>query len=263
MTHPIRLPTYLWMGPPKIGKSLAAIRCFGPQALWYSFDSGAMAPAIQSDLNPWRKNCDLASGDDGHTHSAACGKVLIPRNIDCFSVTDPFGEVLVALEVARALAADGLVSFVIFDTLTTFADRLYRQITIDERVRTTFGDANRELGSRVKRIIDLALEIGVGVVFLTHEREPQSINGRSTPGGPLLAGDLVKSVPGLVDSVYRFGYGVSGIKTTRIVYCPENDAEWRVGCRWGALVGQRPADDIREVVQTAIRRAIELHELSQ
>lgn len=264
----MRLPTYIWLGPPKCGKSVAGIRCVGPHALWMSFDAGATSPAIQTEMNPWRENCEFAEGDAdasgaAHVHVEKCGDVRIPLSVDCLSVADPHGEAMAVLDAARTLVAEDRISYIVCDSFSTYADRVYRRLTLDQGIDEGYGRANRALAKYAKRFIDACVEIGCGVILITHEREPQTIEGKFTPGGPLLPGDLVRSVPGMVDSVYRFGYGAKGTTTQRIVSCPKIDTQRNIACRWGALSGERPADDIRDIFAEGVRRCVKYHELQE
>ena len=180
-------PTLLLCGPAGIGKSASIVKALNPDTtFWICTERGALLPAKNKEINPSGKLPDYVEILD---YTSACEQVAaVIKN-----VLDGKGK--------RAYNA------IVIDTLSALADMEYTRIRKVEGFRKEFGDANKELGMRVNSILWKLLDSNLLVVCTAHEKEPMNINGKITPGGPKLPGDLSKSVFSMFDLVLRCDLG--------------------------------------------------------
>ena len=242
----MKAPRVIIYGPPKIGKTVLAIQAVGRAAAWLSCDAGAIAPATVAVLNPWRTHCklrgDVIGIDTGHAHVSGCGELVIPKQIECIDPDKPFEEMLRAVVAMEKAVHAGKIGAVVIDTFSAFSDREWRRITMDDGIKEGYAKANRALANSVKRIIDRIVAMQILMVGLCHEREPTEFEGKKTPGGPLFAGDLVKSVPGMVDSVLRCDTDWVDGQAVRVLKCDPTNRTRLSGDRWHVVNGTVPFD---------------------
>ena len=183
MKNGFKPPTLLLCGPSGIGKSSSIIRALNPKStFWICTERGALLPAKNLEINPSGETPDFTEVLD---YSSAYEKT-----------TEAVRKVLDGY-------AKGQYNAVVLDTLSSLADMEYTRIRAIEGTRREFGDANKELALRLNQILWQMLDSKLLVVCIAHEKDPTTFNGKTTPGGPKLPGDLVKSVPSMFDLVLR------------------------------------------------------------
>ena len=183
-----------------------------------------------------------------------------PLRIGCFSITDPEAEVDRVIEgvLPEAVKKHGL-SAAILDTGSELADRIF----VVEAVRC--GNNGMVLyprvGSIFKTILRKLLALNLWVIAIFHEREPNTIQGRFSRGGPKLPGKLVEDAPGLFDTILHAtiasGGGMDldgGSGAQRVYRCDPLSSEWVAGDRFNATLPEQPMD-LRPIMYRAMRRA--------
>ena len=204
----IQAPAALLYGPSGVGKTVAVLRALTPErTVWISTERGALKPAGNPQLNPWHPRR--------------------PREVVCLHVSEGksdgvHGEMLEAVEGARALVARGEVANVVIDTLSSYARRLDHHVRTVIGVGREYGKAADAIGAHLLPYLDRIYELcatvrrpsgvwGATVVALCHERDPfqpapdrsGGTQQRPTPGGPDLPGALAKKVRHDFDLVLR------------------------------------------------------------
>lgn len=229
-------PTILLYGGSGIGKTSAVIQALRPQSTyWITTERGALIPATDPSINHWG---------------------AIPAQCECLSTDDPFRELDQAVKSTCALVRAGKYAAIVIDTLSSWAEREYLKIATVERVPESYGRANRTLRNRLLPLVNRCLEAGAILVTICHEKDPQTIEGRSRPGGPKLPGDLLETIPSLFDQVIRIGVE-SDLQNgaVRVARVNELDRSWVTKDRYGVI--KRPSEplDLRAFITRAIERS--------
>lgn len=233
-------PKILVYAKSKFGKTLGFIRAFGPHALWITTEHGALNPALNPDLNPWR---------------TSDGKPVMPDSIRVVSETNAYDELLTAIDgpVARAMATKRYKA-VIIDTLTEWADRVWLPIAKAKTIKDFGRSYTENLYPKVKTAIRRLMDLGVWVGATAHERSSVEIEGRLTLGGPMLPGRLVEMAPSYFDVVVHGQVQVlNGVKQ-RVFLCDSLDDTWITGDRYGVCAPIEAADLPTIVKRIASRR---------
>lgn len=183
----LKLPTVLVTGPTAIGKTTSVLRALNPRSTyWICTERGALNVATDPELNPWG---------------------YVPDFDETLTTTHPHEECLALVRKGLAGYRAGKYAAIVIDTLSSVCDREYTRIRMIEKTQEAYGRANRILAMRIQQFIWELLDSGALVVCIAHEREAVNIEGKLVPGGPKLAGDLVRSVPSLFDMVLRCSVG--------------------------------------------------------
>lgn len=227
MTH----PTILLSGPTKIGKTVSVIRATGPSAFWLCTERGALVPAIDPELNPYG---------------------VIPSYIECLDPEKPWEEAMAAV---RAAIKTNKFGAIVVDTLSSLADREFVRIRVKDHVKEDFGRANKLLADRIKSLVWEVIDSGLVFIATAHEREPTTIEGRFTPGGPKLPGRLVEDVPSLFSIVLRCDTAAgSDGRPKRVFRCDPLDRSYLTGDRYNVVTDGMDMD-LKLVLRSAVEKA--------
>lgn len=220
-------------GRTKIGKTVDANRCF-QKALVVETERGA-------------------------TNSVRAFLRRDVLRVKAFSIDEPEEEInrVITSVLPEAIAKHG-VTAVILDTGSELADRIF--VVEAKRCGNNGMVLYPRVGSVFKTILRKILALDVWVVAIFHEREPGSIQGRFSRGGPKLPGRLVEDAPGLFDMILHatltsgaVSDNLDGATGRRRVYrCDPLDAEWVSGDRYNAALDEQPMD-LRPIMFRAIR----------
>ena len=228
-----RPPTLLLCGPSGVGKSASIIKALNPKTtFWICTERGALLPATNKEINP--------SGQ-------------LPEYVEVLDYAYANEGVNEAVRKVLDGHSKGKYNAVVVDTLSSLADMEYTRIRKLEGVRKEFGDANKELGLRIKTILWELMNTNMVVICIAHEKEATNFNGKITPGGPNLPGDLIKSVPSMFDLVLRCDLGADKDgKVKRVVrHNPYDLKKFQTKDRLG-VVNDGDDLDIRSILTKAI-----------
>ena len=227
----MNMPSVMIVGPSAIGKTTAVAQALQPKStFWLCTEPGALSPMFDPALNHWGS---------------------LPRSVELLSPKDPVKEVRSFLPQIAAEHRSGLVNAVVIDTLSSLADREYNYIRLVKGVDESYGRANRAVSLSVCSLLYDLLQIrSLFTVCIAHEKESQTIEGRFTPGGPRLAGDLVRSVPAMFDEVLR----VAVENRQRIIKVDPLDRSFLTKDRLG-VVTDGEALDLRSIFKRMVARA--------
>ena len=237
----MKRPTLLLTGTSGVGKSTAVLRATHPATtLWICCERGALQVAHAPELNPWR--------------NGSATTPLIPHHVEALSPAQPFEEVDRIVRATVPQIRDGKIKAVVIDTLSSLCDREYARIRMGDKVPESYGKANRMLAMRLQSILWHLLDTEAMVIAIAHEREPTTIEGKFMPGGPKLAGDLVRSVPALFDMVLRLRIGLdSDGKPQRQIAVDPMKQDYLTKDRFAVAVDGEPAD-LRAILMRAVER---------
>lgn len=256
--RPIEPASILIYGPSKRGKSTQFIRAFGPKCIWIVCERGAIWPATNPELNPWR---DPKSGG-----------IVLPRNlvrepkprsdlsldyVECLSTTEPYKEVNSVLEeYVLPGIAERRYGAVVIDGLTEWVERVWALIAprINAKENAHGKAYTSNLYPKVKGVIRRVTEANAWVGAVAHERAPNEFEGRARPGAPSLVGALAETAPNFFDIVVhaRIGRGPDG-RRARLFDCDTLDLDWITGDRFGVCAESEPAD-LKEILKRIAAR---------
>lgn len=240
----------LLFGVSKTSKSTAFIKAFGPKCFWIVGERGALNPATQPDLNPWRD---------------AEGKIVLPRNVakdptrrkggsldyvNCLATEDAFGEVRKAIDTYLIPGInEGFYGAVVIEGMTDWVERIWAPIgkNISSPENAHGKGYSNKLYPMVKGIVRDLLSLGLWTGAVAHEKPPGDFEGRKRRGQPNLVGDLGASMPGAFDMVLRATIGVYNGKRDRLIHCDTLDPSWITGERFGVCPPVEPTD-MRKII---------------
>ena len=236
----IQAPAALIYGPSGVGKTVAALRALTPEkTIWISTERGALKPASSPMLNPY------------HPRK--------PKEIVCLHAAqgrsdNVHAEVKAAVAEACRLVAQGTVSNIVIDTLSSYARRLDYFIRDIVGVGREYGKAADAIGSHVLPYMDQIYEMcatvtrpngvyGATFIALCHERDPfqpavdkrTGAQAKATPGGPDLPGALAKKIRHDFDLVLRADIRAVGDGAARVFVHDSTDKMLPTKDRWGVI----------------------------
>lgn len=243
-------PSVAMYGPGSVGKSVAAIRAFPPDRIFYcSLERGSFAPLSNPDMNPWRNAADT---------------VLLPSAEFCASCLDakrPYEELLDVAENRIAPAIEkGRVAGVILDTGSAWTERYFDRL-MGGSTQDGYGKKAGLVGRRWREITNVLLSTGGIVIAIFHERPYSDFEGRIRLGGPKFV-QKEEDTAGLIatyDTVLRARIGPHPLQPTLLVrqfQCDPMDREFlgRMRDRWNVCRAIEPLD-LRIIVKRAAAQA--------
>lgn len=179
----------------------------------------------------------------------------MPPYVECLDTDRPIEEATLALREGLRRVRAGDCAAIVVDTLSSLADREFVRIRVRDKVQDQYGRANRMLADRIKSFLWEVMESGALLICICHEREPSTIEGKFTPGGPKLPGGLVVDVPSLFSIVLRCKTvaGPDG-RPARAFGCDPLDRSYVTGDRYTVVTDGQPMD-LRAVLRAAVGKA--------
>jgi hypothetical protein len=238
---PFYKPTFLLYGRSGFRKTTSVYLASGPFAFWFTSERNALAPVSQPEI---------------HQRWLNQGRSVVPDHAVLLDTNDPVKEMQQAWVKALPNVRAGKYRAVVFDTISTFAQRFMHQAHA-KGIEDGYGKASAWVNERILQMIHLALAENVVVIAIAHDKDMSNIEGKFRYGGPDLAGKGGSLVAAQFDLVARVAVDATPEGMLHTGFCDESNTEWLQKDRWG---GSGPAkkflmSDLNGVITRSVERS--------